>query len=66
MSRPTKKVTVILPADILENAQRLTGKGITGTLLDGLRELERKEKRSALRKLKGKVRFELDLDVTRT
>ncbi len=44
---------------------KLTGKGLTPTLLEGLRELERRAKRSALRKLRGKVRFELDLDRTR-
>ncbi len=57
-----KKVTVNLPADVLENATRLTGKGITPTILEGLLELERRAKRSALRALKGKVRVELDLE----
>jgi hypothetical protein len=60
-----KKVTVTLPVDVLESAQRLTGKGITPTILEGLHELERREKRSALARLKGKVNFVLDLDRTR-
>jgi len=60
-----KRVTVNLPADVLETAQRLTGKGITPTLIDGLVELEKRAKRSALAELEGKLRFELDLKKTR-
>jgi hypothetical protein len=60
-----KKVTVNLPAHVLESATKLTGKGITPTILEGLQELERRAKRSALRALKGKVRFALDLEETR-
>ena len=32
-----RKVTANIPEDILENAQRLTGKGVTLTLVEGLR-----------------------------
>lgn len=60
-----RKVTVNLPAEVLENATRLTGKGITPTIVEGLQELERRAKRSALRALKGKVRVALDLEETR-
>lgn len=65
MSEGTKKITANLPRDALERAMRITGKGITETLIEGLRELERREKRSALRALRGRVRFELDLEETR-
>jgi hypothetical protein len=60
-----RKVTANIPADILENAQRLTGKGITLTLVDGLKALDRNGHRSALRQLRGKVSFDLDLQRTR-
>ena len=60
-----RKVTVNLPAEVLENATRLTGKGITPTIVERLQELERRAKRSALRALKGKVRIALDLEETR-
>jgi len=43
----------------------MTGKGITSTVVEGLHELERRGKRSALRALRGKVRFELNLAETR-
>jgi hypothetical protein len=60
-----KKVTVNLPEDVLAKAQRVTGKGITSTLIEGLEALERRSLRSALRQLRGDVRFELNLDRTR-
>lgn len=60
-----RKITANLPRDALARAQRLTGKGVTGTLVAALEALERQEKRSALRRLRGKVAFELDLRKTR-
>jgi hypothetical protein len=65
MGEPLRKVTVNLPVRTLEGAMKVTGKGLTSTIVEGLEELERRAKRSALRRLKGKVRFELDLDETR-
>ena len=61
----SQKITVNVPTDVLDEARRITGKGITATIVDGLRELQRSSKRSALRRLRGKVRFELDLENTR-
>jgi hypothetical protein len=66
MSETAKKITANLPAKLLARAQKLTGKGITETLIAGLEELERTQRRSALRALRGKVRFELDLEETRS
>jgi hypothetical protein len=60
-----RKVTVNLPASILEEAVRLTGKGITLTIIEGLEEIDRREKRSALRRLSGRVHFDLDLEESR-
>jgi hypothetical protein len=60
-----RKITANIPADILTNAQRVTGKGITLTLVEGLKALDRGARRSALRRLRGKVAFDLDLDRTR-
>ncbi len=60
-----RKVTVNLPADLLAAATRITGKGITLTLVEGLLELERRDKRAGLVALRGKQSFVLDLDVTR-
>ena len=65
MSAAVRKVTVNLPEDLLARAMRITGKGITETRLVGLHEVERRARRSALRRLKGKIRLELDLEETR-
>lgn len=65
MAEKTKKVTVNLPEASLERGMAITGKGITETLVEALHELERREHRSALRRLRGKVRFDLDLEETR-
>jgi hypothetical protein len=51
--------------EVLENATRVTGKGVTLTVVEGLREIERRARRSALRQLRGRVRFQLDLEETR-
>ena len=61
----TRKITVNVPVDVLDDATRATGKGVTATVIEGLTELRKREMRSALRRLKGKVRFDLDLDETR-
>lgn len=65
MAEAVKKITANLPAKLLERARQTTGLGITETLVAGLEELERSRKRSLLRALRGRVRFELDLEKTR-
>ena len=65
MSRAVKKITANIPVELLERAQRATGLGITETLVAGLEELQRTQKRSALRALRGRVKIELDLESTR-
>src|SRR5262245_30819064 len=65
MAMRLRKVTVNLPGDLLDEAVRITAKGITPTIVEGLHEIQRRAKRSALRRLRGKVRFVLDLEATR-
>jgi hypothetical protein len=65
MRERTRKITVNVPARVLDNAVKVTGKGVTLTVIEGLEELDRRAKRSALRALRGKVRFELNLEDTR-
>ncbi|MBI2203472.1 MAG: hypothetical protein HYU41_06435 [Candidatus Rokubacteria bacterium] len=65
MNARTRKITVNVPVRTLENAVKITGKGVTPTVIEGLEEIERRAKRSALRALRGKVRLELDLEDTR-
>lgn len=60
-----RKVTVNLPAEALARGQAITNKGVTATLVEALDALDRQERRSALRALRGKVRIDLDLEHTR-
>jgi transcriptional regulator of met regulon len=65
MAEQMKKITVNVPLRVLKVATRLTGRGITPTIIEGLHEIERRSKRSALRGLRGRVRLALDLEETR-
>ena len=57
-----RKVTVELPADLLERAQKSTGQGITATIRRGLSLVAAREAYEGLRKRRGKVVFSIDLD----
>lgn len=59
------KITVSVPEALLASARRITGQGVTATIVEALRELQRRDQRSALRKLRGKVAFSLELEATR-
>ncbi len=56
-----RKVTVQLPADLLDRAQRSSGKNLTATICQGLRLVAAGPAYDQLRRLKGKVRFSIDL-----
>jgi hypothetical protein len=52
-----RKITVEVPADLLEKAQRASGEGVTGTVRTGLQLVAASQAYAALRQLRGKVRF---------
>jgi hypothetical protein len=56
-----RKVTLQLPADLLDRAQRSSGKNLTATICDGLRLVAARPAYEGLRRLRGKVRFSIDL-----
>jgi len=61
----TRRITANIPAGLLAEAMKVTGKGITETLVDGLervRQLRAYQKAIALR---GKVRLDIDLEESR-
>jgi len=60
-----KRVTVNLPADLLADAERVTGKGITETLVQGLELLARRRAHAKAVALRGKLRLDVDLDASR-
>jgi hypothetical protein len=60
-----RKVTVQLPADLLDRAQRSSGKNLTATICQGLKLVAAGPAYEGLRRLKGKVRFSVDLRALR-
>lgn len=57
----TQKVTAHLPIHLLQEAQDVTKKGITETLKIALRQLARAHAYEDLRKMRGKIKFSIDL-----
>jgi hypothetical protein len=60
-----RKVTVNVPPKLLERAREITGRGVTETIVQGLLALDRQHKLTTLRALRGRIRFDLDLENTR-
>ncbi len=52
-----RKITVELPAGLLERAQKASGTGITQTIRTGLQLVAASETYAALRQMRGKFRF---------
>ncbi len=52
-----RKITVEVPIELLEKAQRASGAGITQTVRSGLRLLAASRTYDRLRQLRGTVRF---------
>jgi hypothetical protein len=61
----TQKITAHLPCDLLHEAQTVTGKGITETLKIALIQLARANAYEDLRKMRGKIKFSVDLQELR-
>lgn len=57
-----KKVTVMLPEELLNRALKASGEGITPTLRKGLELVAAKEAYKSLLRLKGKFDLKVDLD----
>jgi hypothetical protein len=52
-----RKITVEVPLDLLEKAQRASGTGVTQTVRAGLQLVAASQTYARLRRLRGKVRF---------
>jgi hypothetical protein len=57
MMKTARKITVEVPAELLERAQRAGGTGITQTVRTGLQLVAASQAYARLRQLRGKVRF---------
>ena len=61
----TRRITANLPEDLLDQAMRTTGLGITDTLVEGLERLRRADAHRKALALKGRVRLTVDLETSR-
>jgi hypothetical protein len=60
-----RRITANLPENLLEDAMHVTGKGITDTLVEGLRLVRRARGYEKAMALRGKVRLTIDLEESR-
>jgi hypothetical protein len=54
-----RKITVLVPEDLLVSAQKETGTGVTETVREGLKNLASRRAQRELLALRGKVKFSL-------
>jgi hypothetical protein len=64
MSKP-RRVTANLPEDLLRDAMEVSGKGITDTLVAGLRLVRQSRAHHKAMALRGKIVLDIDLDGSR-
>ena len=60
-----RKIATNIPDDILREATELSGLNQTATIIEGLKELIRREKIQRLISLRGKLHFDYDVSVMR-
>jgi hypothetical protein len=63
--RRTRKITVEVPEQLLEKAQKQSRDGVTATVRQGLELLAAGEAYEQLARMRGKVRFSIDLETMR-
>lgn len=62
MPKHARKITLEVPADLLEKAQRASGAGITQTVRTGLQLVAASGAYARLRQFRGKVRFSRNVE----
>ncbi len=60
-----RKITVVLPKDLVEKALAATGLGLTPTIRKGLETVAAAEAYERLRSRRGKVKFSINVDELR-
>jgi hypothetical protein len=61
----TKRITANLATGLLDEATKITGKGITETLTEGLLMIRRSRAFTKAQALRGKIQLDLDMDEIR-
>ena len=60
-----RRVTANLPANLLDDALEVTGKGITETLVEGLERVRQARAYQKAMALRGKLKLVVDLEASR-
>lgn len=60
-----RRITANLPGELLREAMKVTGKGITDTLVEGLDQVRRSGAYKTALALKGKIKLDIDLERSR-
>ena len=60
-----RRISANIPAELLEDARRATGKGITETLVSGLELVKRSAAAGKAARLKGRLHLKIDLEASR-
>ncbi len=60
-----KRITANLPEDLVREATRVTGLGITETLIEGLRLVRRTAAFEKAQAMKGRLDLSIDLETSR-
>ena len=60
-----RRITANLPGELLDEAMKVTGKGITDTLVEGLKLVRRTRAYEKAMAVRGKVHLDVNLDVSR-
>lgn len=60
-----RRITANLPADLLNEATRLTQLGVTETLILGLKMVKRSQAAEKAKALKGSLHLDVDLSLSR-
>ena len=65
MNQNIQRVTANLPKKLLQEAQKVSGLGITETIIQGLEIIQRRRSYDYAMGLKGKLNLKIDLEKSR-
>lgn len=60
-----RRITANLPERLLDDAMKVTGKGITDTLVEGLELVRRTRAYDKAMAMRGEIRLDIDLETSR-
>jgi hypothetical protein len=63
--QPMRKITVMLPKDLVERATKATGVGLTPTIRKGLEAVAASDAYERILRRRGKVHLSIDVDELR-